>query len=485
MSNITPLRILAFLAICFVALGAVCAVFPEKGIPLGKNVTLRFPTLASIFESDTTSADISNIVSIDAGDDTTEVVAKVIDTANIKGLVQLDSGVAIVTPIQFGTKEAMDNFYASLYKTASDGSRVRVMHYGDSQIEVDRITGYLRARLQSQFGGSGPGLISVMPIADFVAVKNSWSGSWDRYTTFTNRDKRVPHRSFGPNAAFSRFMPVRDTTHALGSQHSAWLKITTNKNGGARLANYRYVKLLYGNATDPVKVELLADDVLIATDTLSVGGDHNIQEFALAAAPGNFQLNFEGRDSPDIYGLSLEGNGGVIVDNLALRGSSGNFFTGMNQSQLKGYYDQMDVRLIIMQFGGNALPYLKDEAGCIKYAQSIESQINTMKRLAPGASILFVGPADMSVKEGTTYVTHPLLEILNTELKNAAFRAGAAYYDMYAAMGGKNSMVAWVNAGIATKDYIHFSPEGARKIAILLYQAMMKEYNNYVIRESI
>jgi lysophospholipase L1-like esterase len=138
-----------------------------------------------------------------------------------------------------------------------------------------------------------------------------------------------------------------------------------------------------------------------------------------------------------------------------------------------------------MQFGGNAIPYLKDAAHCASYAQSIEAQINTMKRLAPNASILFIGPADMSVKEGAGYVTHPLIETLNMELKNAAFRAGAAYYDMYAAMGGKNSMVAWVKAGIATSDYIHFSPEGARKIAVLLYQAMMKEYNNYVIRESI
>ena len=31
--------------------------------------------------------------------------------------------------------------------------KVRIMHYGDSQIEGDRISGRLRERLQKEFGG--------------------------------------------------------------------------------------------------------------------------------------------------------------------------------------------------------------------------------------------------------------------------------------------------------------------------------------------
>lgn len=41
-------------------------------------------------------------------------------------------------------------------------------------------------------------------------------------------------------------------------------------------------------------------------------------------------------------------------------------------------------------------------------------------------------------------------------------------------------MVSWVEAGIAAKDYIHFSPSGSRKIAVLLYQALLSDYNNYL-----
>ena len=47
-------------------------------------------------------------------------------------------------------------------------------------------------------------------------------------------------------------------------------------------------------------------------------------------------------------------------------------------------------------------------------------------------------------------------------------------------MGGKNSMLTWVEQGIGAKDYIHFSSGGARKIAVLLYSSLMNDYNTFL-----
>ena len=49
--------------------------------------------------------------------------------------------------------------------------KVRIMHYGDSQIEADRITSRLRERLQKEFGGYGAGALSVIPATRKLAVK--------------------------------------------------------------------------------------------------------------------------------------------------------------------------------------------------------------------------------------------------------------------------------------------------------------------------
>ena len=90
-----------------------------------------------------------------------------------------------------------------------------------------------------------------------------------------------------------------------------------------------------------------------------------------------------------------------------------------------------------------------------------------------------IGPADMSVKVGTDYETHPQLENLRDAIKKTAFETNCAFFDMYNCMGGKNSMVSWVDLGIGAKDYIHFSSGGARKIAVLLYSSLINDYNSF------
>ena len=56
-------------------------------------------------------------------------------------------------------------------------------------------------------------------------------------------------------------------------------------------------------------------------------------------------------------------------------------------------------------------------------------------------------------------------EILDS-LRAAANNAGAAYWDMYGAMGGDGSMVEWVKARpqLAGNDYVHFTPKGAEAV---------------------
>ena len=191
------------------------------------------------------------------------------------------------------------------------------------------------------------------------------------------------------------------------------------------------------------------------------------------------EFKFKGKDSPDFYGISLESGKGIMVDNFGLRGSSGTFFNQINFTQLKNFYDHLNTKLIILQFGGNALPYIKTKEQADNFGLYLKVQIATIKKLAPQASILVIGPADMSIKEGADYVTHPQLENLRDAIKKTAFEYDCAFFDMYNCMGGYNSMLTWVDQGIGAKDYIHFSSVGARKIAVLLYASLINDYNAF------
>ena len=75
-------------------------------------------------------------------------------------------------------------------------------------------------------------------------------------------------------------------------------------------------------------------------------------------------------------------------------------------------------------------------------------------------------------------VSYPNIEQIRDAQRNAAFRSGSAFWDLYEAMGGHNSMVSWVHNDPpqAEADYTHFNPAGARVIGKMMYDALIEEY---------
>jgi lysophospholipase L1-like esterase len=471
-----PPHSLIFGLLIFLALGLLSFTFPKNGVDLVSGLHLNFPSLQGLFGEKVPKKDISKILEAVDAVDTSFALSdtSAVDLAPVK-----DSSVKLITGIQAGSPRALGKFFEALSGLKADPKSIHVLHYGDSQIEGDRITDYLRLKLQGQFGGHGPGLISLTPIAPSVINKITGSSGWDRYTTFTVKDKRVSHSAYGVLAGFSRFKEYGRRSDS-GAATSASLMVTTTKLGGANAMAYSKIKLFYGGAQAKTWAEFYDGPALVAADSLEAGGSFRVKEYNRTQGSNVHTFKFSGEDSPDFYGLSLESPTGVMVDNIALRGSSGTFFHQISLSQLRQFYDYLHVKLIILQFGGNALPAIKDHTMAVNYAGYLRGQIAILKKAAPEASILFIGPSDMSIKEGTEYVTYPLLEDMRDAIKKVVLDSDCAFFDMYDCMGGKNSMTGWVGQKLAATDYIHFSPQGARKIATLLYSALIQEYNMYL-----
>ena len=104
-----------------------------------------------------------------------------------------------------------------------------------------------------------------------------------------------------------------------------------------------------------------------------------------------------------------------------------------------------------------------------------------LREQAPGARILFVGPSDMSTTIQGKMQTYKQLPAIVDSLRATAVRSGAAYWDMYAAMGGQGSMAQWVRQSppLANEDYIHFTRRGAAKMGDMLYETLMLYYEYY------
>lgn len=480
-----PYQIFLFVLSVIIVLGIIMLVFPKDGIKINDNFTIYFPTFEEMFLPDTVEyANIDSIVEKQNGadslialmnNDSTNIDSVVIDEETLKSLIH---------NIEFPDNDSsiLYSFFNKASIARQQGQYIRILHYGDSQIEGDRITCFLRSKLQAQFGGMGIGLVPGKQPYDFdfsIVQKNS--DNWKRYTIYGKVDTNVHHNKYGALAAFARFSPLNSENND-SVIYKGWIEFSKSNISYGNTKAFSRCKVYYGNNKKPVKIVLSSDGIALDSSDLPTGNLVGVYSYNFANITDNVKLSFRGYDSPDIYGITLDGGSGVAVDNIGLRGSAGTIFTAMNKEHLAKMYDLLNVQLIILQFGGNVMPYIKSDKEAENYGNWFYSQIMRIKSARPGVPVIVIGPSDMSTKIKDKYVTFPYLEKVRDELKKASFKAKAGFWDMYEAMGGKNSMPAWVNADppLAGDDYTHLTPRGAQIIANMFYNSFIYEYNQYL-----
>lgn len=373
---------------------------------------------------------------------------------------------------------SMQQFFQILRGVSTNKQKISILHYGDSQIEGDRMTSYIRQRIQDQFGGNGPGLIPATNVYPSFTFKQTYSESFVRYTAFGGEKLKEAH--YGAMASVSRFTPEYelDSLFTIDSlkEKTGWIEIAPSKVAYSRAKKFNNVTMHYNSCTAPTKVVVTRDGTIIHEEALKPDGAHHDLKLTFPDTPGNLRYTFTGKISPNICGFSLEGDYGVQVSNIAMRGSSGTMFRRLKSSTLQPMYNRLNTKMVIMQFGGNSVPFFKDSVGVRNFASYFKSQINTIKRMNPDAFVVVIGPSDMSDNDEGIYSTYKFLPLCVEQMKEATIASGSAYWNLYAAMGGNNSMPSWVDKGLAGNDYIHFSNQGAKIASQMFYDAWIAEY---------
>lgn len=473
----SPRRISAFI---FLSLGILLSLtFISSSITLNstrtedgfkvKDMLVKYPTTTSFF--DDSQAETNR-----KADSIIEVIATIIPAEDFKPSVPDFSKIDTAGITRIAYPSANENFINDIRNKLASGS-CRILHFGDSQLEGDRISAYLRNRLQGIYGGSGPGYLPVKQVYQTMSASVSASDNWLRFAVFDQRQKMLAHKDYGLYASISRFTPfdcnmVDSATVETYPPVKATIGVKPSFKSYARLRQYNKIRLHYGNAAYPVSVKIYESGQLIRESSLIADKGYHFLEIQTQGTPEDILIELESKVSPDFYGLTLDGDKGVSLDNIAMRGSSGTVFSKMNPLGFSRMASHLDPDIIIMQYGGNTVPYLKDSVSIDNYSRYLKSNINWVKRHAPGANIVFIGPSDMSTMQNGEMVTYSLLPYLNKRLKNTCLNTGVAYWSMFDAMGGKNSMVEWVSRGLAGDDYTHFSPQGTRIISELLFTAL-------------
>jgi lysophospholipase L1-like esterase len=499
MTKRTPAFIFLFISIVVGAFIGLAFLFPDNGVELPYGFRFKYPSIDKLINHEKpVYADVSGAIHMaesisssietevesfihDVLQDSTEDTSETVPIYQFVNVDSLRAAEKYLQPIQFPQNGAvvLNHFFKALDKATSKGEKTHVIHYGDSQIEGDRMTSYIRDRLQKRFGGYGVGLVPASNINQVPFIGQENSENWFRYPAFFKEGATGETDRYGAMVAYSSYTPF-PTNLAESELTQAWVRYNSESAIFNSSKKFRQVRFFYGPVYDRVKMSFPVGDTIFA-DYFAGDAPFNKLLLDFNEPITEVELRFESKLSPQIYGVSLEGRGGVQVDNIAMRGSSGTVFHNMDFEILKSMLDELNTSLIIMQFGGNVMPYMETENQASDYGRYFLRQLQILKKARPNASIIVIGPADMSVKMENYYVTYPLMANVREALKNAAFKADAGYWDMFLAMGGENSMPSWVTAvpPLAASDYTHFTPRGARVISEFFYKALILEYESY------
>lgn len=351
--------------------------------------------------------------------------------------------------------EMMAKFYHRLASGSKQPVRVAVM--GDSFTESDILTSDLRRTLQGQYGGRGVGFVGFAnPLAQYRStLKHTFEG-WDSYTVIQR--KKAPEHLQGE-------FPIAGMIYTPKAGATAHFELNNSGGGEAERA-----RLLFKNSGNT--------RLLVAVN----GGEEreypikkssDVQEVVVSGPIKTLDMRLPEAEGFVGYGVVFESDGGVAVDNYAVRSNSGLATFSMNSTVNKQIDNRLHYDLIILQYGLNVMS--PDVVNYDYYSSQMTKAIDYLRLSFPDAAILVMSVSDRAQKKGSKAATMSVVPIMVEAQRTAARNAGAAFWSTFEAMGGPNAMPYFVEQGWASKDYTHINFKGGAAVAGELARSIIEK----------
>ncbi|HMD47785.1 MAG TPA: GDSL-type esterase/lipase family protein, partial [Bryobacteraceae bacterium] len=136
--------------------------------------------------------------------------------------------------------------------------------------------------------------------------------------------------------------------------------------------------------------------------------------------------------------------------------------------------------LVVLNYGTNESVY----ADYIEryYAGELREVIGRVKAAVPDASILVMSPMDRGQRDSSGQITTvPTLPRLVEIQQKIAAEMDCAFFNTFQAMGGEGTMGRWYESQprLVSADFMHPLPGGARKVGLLLDEALENGFRQY------
>ena len=340
---------------------------------------------------------------------------------------------------------------------------MRIAYYGDSFIEGDIFSQDLRELLQDQFGGNGVGWVDcASQVHGFrQSVVHSFSGITEYEIVkrpFSNANQGIAQRYFtASEGARITYKGARARRH-----QNQWTKAIfyLRSDGGCRL----YTTM---NGSDSTVV-----DTIVGAPRLQA------IECRDTVPMTSVSYTLRGIGSGTLfYGVALEPVNGVVVDNFSMRGSAGANLSQIPAATLAQFAALRPYDLIVVHYGLNVAN--ASQSNYSGYTRNMGQAIEHLRQAYPQTSILVVGMPDRDQRSSNGLHTMKGVEALIAYQQIMASDHAVSFFNLFEAMGGRDSMKGLVEQGFANKDYTHINFKGGRHLARFLFDAIMAGYHSY------
>ena len=364
----------------------------------------------------------------------------------------------------FNDSSNFQSFYSNLDSLLFFGDRkLNIVHIGGSHIQADMWSDRVRQRLYDFIpnNNGGRGLLFPYRLAKTnnpYYYKIEYTGEWKGY-----RNSVLSHNSeFGVTGITAK------TTDSISS-----FRLTFR---GDNYPDYDFntIKILHNQKKESYCIELVSDSMAIRTYDDSAG----FTEFHLSSYQNSLEFNITKMDTIEkefaLYGLLLENTDpGICYHSIGVNGAS-------VPSYLRCEFFQQQLSLIgpdLIIFSIGINDAYDTQFTSTKYEKNYDTLISYFQSVSPKAALLFTTNNDSYYKRK---YPNKKAEQVRSVMQKLALKYGGGVWDMYGLMGGLGSIKQWEKAGLAKRDKIHFTKAGYETVGDLLFEALIKSYNDYL-----
>jgi len=349
---------------------------------------------------------------------------------------------------EFENPEALDPFFAAL---ADSSQPIHILQFGDSHTASDDWVDSMRAPLQQKFGDGGPGFVQAgRPYRGYrrFDARTNQSAGW--VTQGTMAERGDPNQGLSGVSISTSYANQTVTFEASGTS----------------------LTLFYLQQPAGGQIGVTADGQDLGP--LNTQGDPSpaAMTWPLAPGPHEIALRTLGSGGGDtgwvrLFGWTLDNPTGLTFETLGINGAQANVILGWDESLWASEVKARNPGLVVLAYGTNeANSHLWTLE---QFRADMKAVIERVRRAAPQAAILMIGPPDCGKLRPLLHLT----DVVAAE-RDIAREQQVAFWDLRDHMGGPGSVKLWVTAGYGQADYIHMTGEGYRLTGESIVNALLE-----------